>query len=458
MFANLSKRLDKRFAIFKKGSKVSTEIIAGLTTFMTMAYVLATQPGAIVGFGSAGVIDSNGVYISAQAIMITCALISGIITLGMAFYANMPFALSTGMGSNFMFGALIQSGDLPFGGAMAITLISGIIFVVLTAFGVRDLIVRMIPKNIKIGIGAAIGIFIAYLGFKNAGIGKFASGISMGDYANPAVLLALGGLLLIAILEARRVRGGILIGILTITVLGIFIKAPGFGGVMAPITNITSIFRVPSFADVENVVFNFDFSAIATVAAIPLIFITFCGDFFSTLGTVLGVGGKANMLDKDGNLPGIEKPFLVDAIGTTVGACTGCTTITTYVESSAGVEAGGKTGLTALTVSILFFCTIFFAPLFVAIPNAATGPALIYIGFLMMKGLKDINYDDFTEFVPAFAMILFVAFGGGIAVGISMGILAYVALKVATFKFKDVHLGMYILAIPLILYFVMSTI
>ena len=456
MFANLSKRLVKRFAISDKKSKVTTEIIAGITTFMTMAYVLATQPGAIVGFGSTGVTDSNGVFISAQAIMIMCALISGLITLGMAFYANMPFALSTGMGSNFMFGALVRSGDLPFGGAMAITLISGIIFIILTAVGVRDLIVRMIPKNIKIGIGAAIGFFIAYLGFKNSGIGNFVNGIAIGDYANPAVLLALGGLFLICILEALRVRGGILVGILVVTVLGIFIKAPGFGGAMVPITNITGVFKVPSFADVENVVFNFDFGSIMNWAAVPLIFITFCGDFFSTLGTVLGVGGKAKMLDKDGNLPGIEKPFMVDAIGTTVGACTGCTTITTYVESSAGVEAGGRTGLTALVVSILFFITMFFAPLFVAIPNAATGPALIYIGFLMVKGLKDVNFDDFTEFLPAFIMIMFVAFGGGIAVGISMGILSFVILKVATLKFKDVHPGMYVLAIPLILYFVMT--
>lgn len=455
MFANLSKRLDKRFSVFKKGSTVSTEIVAGLTTFMTMAYVLATQPGAIVGFGSAGVIDSNGIYISAQAIMITCALISGIITLGMAFYANLPFALSTAMGSNFMFGALIQSGSLSFGGAMAITLISGIIFIILTAVGVRDLIVRMIPKNIKISIGAAIGFFIAYLGFKNSGIGDFANGINIGNYANPAVLLALGGLFLICILEALRVKGGILIGILAVTILGIFIKAPGFFG-MAPITNITGVFKVPVFSDVENVVFNFDFAAILNWAAVPLIFITFCGDFFSTLGTVLGVGGKAGMLDKDGNFPDIQKPFLVDAVGTAVGACTGCTTITTFVESSAGVEAGGKTGLTALVVAILFFVTMFFAPLFVAIPNAATGPALIYIGFLMMKGLKDINFDDVTEFLPAFIMIMFVAFGGGIAVGISMGILSYVILKVATLRFKDVHFGMYILSIPLILYFVMT--
>ena len=453
MFARLSSFLDKTFSISKKGGKVSIEIIAGLTTFMTMAYVLAVQPGAIVGFGSAGYTDVNGVYISAQAIMIMCAIVSGLITLGMAFYANLPFALSTGMGSNFLFGALIHSQTISFGGAMAITLTSGIIFIILTMVGVRDLIVRMIPKNIKIGIGTAIGFFIAYLGFKNSGIGAFSNGIGMGDYSSPAVLLAIGGLFLISALEAYKVKGGILIGILATTVVGLFVTQ---GGV--PITNITHIFSVPQFQDVQNVIFQFDFAAILTWSAVPLVFITFCGDFFSTLGTVLGVAKKADMLDENGNLPGIEKPFLVDAIGTVVGACTGCTTITTYVESSAGVEAGGRTGLTALTVSILFFITIFFAPLFTAIPNAATGPALIYIGFLLIKGFKDIDFSDFTECFAPFVMLMFVAFGGGIAVGISMGILSYIFIKVVTRRFKDVHPGMYVLAILLILYFVMSAI
>lgn len=455
MFSKFASFLDARFKLKSHKSKVSVEIIAGITTFVTMAYILAVQPGAIVGFGSAGFTDINGVYISSQAIMVTCALISGLITLVMAFYTNLPFALSTGMGSNIMFGAMMRSGEISFGGAMAITLISGIIFILLTIFGVRDVIVKMIPKNLKIGIGTAIGFFIAYLGFKNSGLGDFTNGISMGDYSSPMVILSIVGLFIIAALEARKVKGGILIGMLVITVAGLFIQVGGVN-----ITNISwnTIFAVPNFSDVGNIVFNFDFKAILTWGAIPLIFITLCGDFFSTLGTILGVAGNAGMLDENGNLENIDKPFLVDAVGTVVGACTGCTTITTFVESSAGVEAGGKTGLTSLVVSLLFFVTVFFAPLFVAIPNCATGPALIYIGFLLVKGIKDIDFSDFTECFAPFIMILFVAFGGGIAVGISMGILAYVFIKAVTFRFKDIHWGMYLLSIPLVLYFVMSAI
>lgn len=448
--------IDKFFGITAKGGKVSVEIIAGLTTFMTMAYILAVQPGAIIGFGAGTFTDCNGLVLSSEAIMVMCALISGIITIGMSMYANMPFALSTGLGSNFMFGALIQAGQMPFGGAMAITLISGIIFILLTAFGIRDLIVKMIPKNLKLGIGSAIGFFIAYIGFKNSGIGSFSNGISMGNYGSPAVILALCGLFLIGALEANKVKGGILIGIIAVTVVGLFIKVPNYAGEMAPITQITGIAAVPNMENLSNLAFSFDFGAVLTWSAVPLMFITFCGDFFSTLGTVLGVAGNANMLDENGDLPNIQKPFLVDAIGTTVGSCFGCTTVTTYVESAAGVEAGGRTGLTSLTVGVLFLISIFFAPFFAHIPNAATGPALIYIGFLLIKGIKGIDFSDFTESFAPFIMIAFVAYGGGIAVGISMGILSYIFIKLATGRVKDVHPGMYILSIPLIMYFVMN--
>lgn len=336
--------MDKFFKLSERGTNVKTEIMAGLTTFMTMAYVLAVQPSAIVGFGPDPTItDCNGVVISKQAILIMCALISGIITLFMGLYTNFPFALSTGMGSNFLLGALIQSGEISFGMAMSITLISGIIFVILSIFGIRDMIVRMIPKNIKVAISAAIGFFIAYLGFKNTGIGNFTDGISMGDFTSPPVILAILGLVIIAVLTAFQVKGAILYGIIAVTLLGI-----PFGVTKLP----ESFFAVPSFGTVGNVCFNFDWSGLLTPNAIILIFIAFFGDFFSTLGTVLGVAGKAKMLDKDGNLPGIEKPFLVDAVGTVVGACTGNTTITTFVESSSGVEAGGRTGLTAVTTSV----------------------------------------------------------------------------------------------------------
>ncbi len=450
--SKLKNFIDRKFGISAKGGTIGNEIIAGFTTFATMAYVLAVQSLAITG-GKPTFVDVNGVELSATAVTVICCLVSGVVTLLMSLYANLPFALSTGMGTNFMFGAMVQAGEISYGGAMAITLISGCIFILLTAFGVRDLIVKMIPKNIKVGIGTSIGFFIAYLGFKNSGIGSFSNGIAMGDYSNPAVLLALGGLFLIAALEANKVKGGILIGIAATTIAGLFINSVAG----TPITNITKVVSLPDWSAVANVtVAHMDFKAVFTWSALPLIFICFCGDFFSTLGTILGVAGRVGMLDENGDLPNIGKPFMVDAIGTTIGAFAGCTTITTFVESASGVEAGGRTGLTSFVVGILFLLATFFAPLFVAIPYAATGPALIYIGFLLIGGIKNIDFSDFTELFGPFIMIMFTAFAGGIAVGICMGILSHIFIKLVTGKYKEIHLGMYILAIPLIAYFILA--
>lgn len=434
------------FKFKERNTSTKIEIITGITTFMTMAYVLVVQPSAIVGFGpAASIIDANGVEITKEAIVVTCAIVSSLITLLMALYANLPFALATGMGSNFMFGALIQTGELSFGGAMAMTLISGSVFVLLTIFGIRDLIVKAIPKNIKISIGTAIGFFIAYLGFKNTGIADFSSGFSMGDFSQPAVVLAIAGLAIIAILTAYKINGAILIGIIAITLIGI-----PFGVTSVPET----IAKVPHMEGLSNIMFNLDFKSVFSFSSVILIFIAFCGDFFSTLGTILGVGAKANMLDEDGNMPDIQKPFLVDAIGTCVGAVTGNTVITTFVESSAGVEAGGRTGFTSVVVSILMAIMVFLSPLVLMIPDAATGPALIFVGFLMISRFKDIDFSDFTDSFGPFVMIMFTIFTGSIASGISAGILAFVLIKTATGKFKEVHPIMYIMAIPLILYFV----
>ena len=435
------------FRFAERKTKFSIEFMAGLTTFMAMAYVLATQPGAIVGFGSPSVTDASGAVITQEAVVVTVALVSGLITILMGLYSNMPFALSTGMGSNFLLGSMIQSGALTFSQAMGIILVEGVIFLLLSIFGIRDLIVRMIPKNIKIAISAAIGFFIAYLGFNNSGLGVYNGGISMGDFTNPAVVLAVVGLVIIAVLTAYKVKGAILIGILITTILGI-----PFGITTVP----ASLISVPNFSGVSDLVMKFDFSNIITPTGLILVFVTFFGDFFSTFGTVLGLGGKAGMLDKDGNLPGIEKPFLIDAIGTCVGALFGCTTITTYVESSAGVEAGGRTGFTAIVTGVFFLIAMFLAPVFLMIPNAATGPALIFVGFLMIQGFKDIDFSDFTEAFGPFVMIMFCIFMGSIAAGIAGGILAHILIKVMTGKASEVNVGMYILAIPLILYFIYS--
>ncbi|MGL5972198.1 MAG: NCS2 family permease [Oscillospiraceae bacterium] len=440
--------MEKFFKLKAKNSTAKTEIIAGITTFMTMAYVLVIQPSAIVGFGPVeSITDSSGLIISKAAIVISCALISGFITILMAFYTNLPFALSTGMGSNFMFGALIQSGNLSLAQVMSMVLVTGLIFLSLSVLGIRDLIVRMIPKNIKISIGASIGFFIAYLGFKSTGIGSFVDGISIGDFRNPKVICAVIGLIIIAILTAHKIKGALLYGIIATTLIGIPMG----------VTNLPNQFvTLPSSENLGNIVFNFDFKGILKAESIVLMFIAFFGDFFSTLGTIIGVAGKANMLDENGNLNGIEKPFLVDALGTCVGSLAGCTTITTFVESSSGVEAGGKTGLTSLTVGLLFLIMIPFTPLILMIPDAATGPALIFVGFLMIQGLKNIDFSDFTESFGPFIMIMFGTFMGSIAAGISAGILAYVIIKVSTGKFKDVHPSMYILSVPLILYFIFN--
>ncbi len=439
--------LSRFFKFEENKTNFKIETLAGITTFMTMAYVLAVQPSAIVGFQETQLVDINGVLITKEAILIMVAIVSALITMLMAVYTNMPFALSTGMGSNFMFGALIQGGQLSFGSAMAMTLVSGVIFLLLSIFGIRDVIVKMIPKNIKISISAAIGFFITYLGFKNSGIGNFEAGIALGNFRDPAVLLAVGGLLLIGILTAYKVKGAILFGIVAITLVGI-----PLGVTQMP----AQIFNVPDVSTVKNVVFNLDFSQILTSQGLILMFVAFFGDFFSTLGTVLGVGAKAGMLDENGDLPNIDKPFMVDAIGTCVGSVSGCTTVTTFVESSAGVEVGGKTGFTSVVVSLLFILSAFFAPLFVIIPDAATGPALIFVGFLMIQGFKDIDFSDFSNAFGPFVMIMFTIFTGSIASGLSAGILADIIIKVFTGRAKEVHIGMYLLAIPLILYFVTS--
>ena len=440
----MKEKLSAFFKMKERGTNFKVETIAGITTFMTMAYILVVQPSLMVGAEST-ITDINGVVISKEAIVVTCALVSGIITLLMALYANLPFALATGMGSNAMFGSMLTNGQISFGGIMSMTLISGLIFLLLTIFGVRDLIVKTIPKNLKVAIGTAIGFYIAYLGFNNSGIGTYVSGISKGNFKDPAVFLAIFGLILIAALTAHHVTGAILIGIVVVTILGI-----PFGVTTVP----TSLAKVPDVSGLGNVMFQFDWKAVLNFAAVPLIFTAFCGDFFSTLGTVLGVGAKAGMLDENGNLPEIQKPFLVDAIGTCVGACTGNTVITTFVESSAGVEAGGRTGFASVITAVIFGLMVFLSPMVLMIPNAATGPALMFVGFLMIQGIKDIDFSDFTEAFGPFIMIMFTIFIGSIAGGISAGIIAYVLIKVLSGKYKEVHPFLYILCIPLILYFI----
>lgn len=436
------------FKLEERGTTAKREIIAGITTFLTMAYVLAVQPSAIIGFGTgATFVDASGVMISRSALVVTCALVSGIITILMGLHANIPVALSTAMGTNFVVGGLISSGQFSLGWAMALILCAGILFILITVLGIRTVIVKMIPKNLKIGMTSAIGFFVAYLGFKNTGLATFDGGLGMGDFTTAPVLLTLLGLAVMAILTVLQVRGAILVGILVVTVAGI-----PLGVTALP----EALFALPDVSAVGNLLFCYDFQSVfANIPnALVWLFILFTGDFFGTFSCLTAIGAQSNMLDENGDFPQIEKPFLVDAIGTVLGSATGCTTISSFIESTVGVQAGGRTGLASVVTGLLFFVCILFAPLFLMIPNAASGAALIFVGFSMLSNVTKLDFSNFRESFGAIVMILFATFTGNIAGSICLGILSDVLLKVFTGKAKEVHPFMYVLCIPLIFYFV----
>lgn len=437
------------FRLGERNTNIKREILAGVTTFVTMAYVLALQPSAIVGFGpDAGITDINGIFISKSALLVMCALISGLVTIFMGLYANLPLALSCGMGTNFMLGAMVQSGAVSFGWVMALLFCSGVIFILITVFGVRKVVVEMLPKNMKIATATAVGFFVSYLGFDNTGFALFEGGsLALGDFSQPTVQLALITLAITAVLTAYKVRGAILIGILAGTVVGIPMGVTVWPG---------SLVALPDMSEIGNLFLSYDFKSILAniPSALVMIFVLFTGDFFATFSALTAVSVQTGWIDEDGNLPHIEKPFLVDAIGTVVGSATGNTTITTFIESTIGVEAGGRTGVAALVTGVLFLLCIFLSPLFLMIPTCVTGVALIFVGFSMMSTFTSIDFSDFKNSFGALVLIIFTTFTGDIAAGICLGILADVFIKVCTGKAKEVHWVMYILCIPLILYFI----
>ena len=437
------------FRLGERETNIKREILAGITTFVTMAYVLALQPSAIAGFGpDAGITDINGVFLSKSALLVMCALVSGLVTIFMGLYANLPLALSCGMGTNFMLGGMVQAGVVSFGWVMALLLCSGVIFILITVLGVRKVVVEMLPKNMKIATATAVGFFVSYLGFDNAGLALFEGGsLALGDFTLATTQLALITLAVTAVLTAFKVRGAILIGILIGTVIGI-----PMGVTVWP----ESLVALPNMSDVGNLVCAYDFKAILAniPSALVMIFVLFTGDFFATFSALTAVSVQTGWMDEDGNLPNIEKPFLVDAVGTTVGSLTGNTTITTFIESTIGVEAGGRTGVAALVTGVLFLLCIFLSPLFLMIPTCVTGIALVFVGFSMMSSFTAIDFSDFKNAFGPLVLIIFTTFTGDIAAGICLGILADVFIKVCTGKAKEVHWVMYILCIPLVLYFI----
>lgn len=427
--------LNQFFKIKENKSSVKTEIVAGITTFMTMAYILAVNPDILSATG----MDKNALFTAT-------ALSAFIATLVMALVARLPFALAPGMGLNAFFAFTVVLGmGYSWQFALTAVFLEGIIFLVLTIFNIRELIVNAIPISLKHAVSAGIGLFIAFIGLQNAGmiVHNDATLIGLGEMDSPTVLIAVGGILLTSVLLTLRVKGALLMGIFVAAVAGI-----PFGVTHLPEGHLVDI--PPSLIPI---LWKFDFSKVFSFDMLIILFTFLFVDMFDTVGTLVGVSSKAGMLDEEGRVPRVKQALFADSVGTVVGAIFGTSTVTTYVESASGVAEGGKTGLTSLATAILFLIALFFAPLFTMVPAAATAPALVLVGFFMLSPIQQINFDDFSESVPAFISIIIMPLTYSIAEGIVFGMLSYVLLKIFTGKFKDLSLVMIILAILFILKF-----
>lgn len=483
--------MEKLFKLKENGTTVKTEIIAGLTTFMTMAYIIALNPNLIVGFGQGefGNFVNDGVEVAHAAwngvFMATC-LASAVAMFCMALLANKPFALAPGMGLNAYFAVVITqivgaAGCTYLAGLQAglcIVLVEGIVFTALSIFKVREKIVDAIPLGVRLGIGPAIGLMLMNIGFgSNAGIGASSENYVMRDFFGalaastakeslgeywPEMVLAVVtmfvGLFAIIILDHYKVKGAVLFGMLIAAVInwaGQFI----FLGTN-PFASLADANWLPPFKDMaDTTLFKFDFQTLLSIgwSTVIILILTFCIiDMFDTIGTVLATANRAGMVDENGNMPQMRETLLSDAIGTLAGACTGTSTVTTFVESASGVEAGGRTGLTSLTTGILFLLCMFISPIAAIIPAPATSAALIYVGILMLSGLKNIDLDDISIAAPVFIMLLAMPISGSIGHGIGLGLITYTVIKVFTGKAKDVSLLTYIISLLFVVKFFLA--
>lgn len=425
--------LERRFKLSEHKTTVKTEVMAGITTFMTMSYILAVNPGMLSEAG----MDQGAVFTAT-------ILASALGTILMALLANYPFALSAGMGLNayFTYTVVLNMGhDWTY--ALTAVFIEGIIFILMSIFNIREAIFRAIPITLKKGVSVGIGLFITLIGLVNAGIivDNPATLISIGDLTAPPSLVAIFGLLIIGVLLKKNVRGSLLIGILASTVLAIIL------GVTSLPTKVFSL--PPSLAPIA---FKLQWSDIFTKEMFAVVFAFLFVDVFDTIGTLIGVATKADMLDENDDLPNLGPALLSDAIATTAGALLGTSTVTTFVESASGVADGGRTGLTSLTTAGLFLLSLFLFPIFAIIPASATAPALIIVGLFMMSPVKDINFDDYTESIPAFLAIVMMPFAYSVAEGIVWGITSFVILNLLTGKKEKVSILMVILAILFMVY------
>ncbi|MBP5482904.1 MAG: NCS2 family permease [Bacteroidales bacterium] len=428
---------EKLFGFDSSKHSVRTEILAGLTTFLTMAYILAVNPsifGALPGM-------------PAPSVFTATALAAIIGTLVMALYAKKPFALAPGMGLNafFVFTVCLGMG-YSWQFALTAVLIEGVLFIILTLTKVRSWLLNAIPGTLKKAIGAGIGLFIAFIGLQNAGIivNNDATLVGLGKITEGTALLGMIGLFITAGLVMAKVRGGMLWGILITAVLGLFIKDPVTG---QAITKYSGIVSMP--ASVEPIFCKFEWHNILTLDMLVVVFTFLFIDMFDTMGTIIGVHQGTDLLpegNRKDDVPDMEKMFLADSIATVCGACLGTSTTTTYVESASGVGEGGRTGLTAFSTAICFVLALFFSPLFLSIPGAATAPALIIVGVMMMKPLKAIHWEDYCRAIPAFLCIITMPLAYSISDGILIGVISYVLCHVVAGKFKDISVTMWILA------------
>ena len=425
--------LSKLFGFDHRTMNVKTEILAGITTFLTMAYILAVNPNIL---GSVGM-DKGAVFT-------TTAIVAVLATLIMALYAKMPFALAPGMGLNAFFAYTVcTTMGYSWQFALAAVFIEGLIFILLTVTNLRDIIVNAIPASLRNAIGPGIGLYIAFIGLKNGGVivHSDATFVTLGAITHGAGLLSVIGIVLTSVLLILNVRGALLLGILGTALIGIPMGLTTYGG-------LTSI--PPSIAPIA---FQFDFSQLFTIDMLIVIFTFLFIDMFDTIGTLVGVSTKAGMI-KDGKVPRLRKAFMADALGTTFGALLGSSTVTTYVESASGVAQGGRSGLTAFTTAICFAVALLFAPIFLAIPGAATCPVLVIVGLFMLSPIKDIDFDDYSESIPAFICLIIMPLTYSISDGILIGIISYVLLNLLSRKYRKLTPAMYVLAVLFVLKYI----
>lgn len=440
--------LDKIFKLKENGTNVKTEVVSGITIFLTLAYILAVNPSILSSSG----MDKGAVFTAT-------ALASAIATIIMAFWANYPIALSAGMGLNAYFAGSVCGTELagiedPWKIALAAVLVEGIVFLILSFFKFRETMVNAIPANVKYGITAGIGLFIALIGLIGAGVVVDDSEtlVKLGDFGEPGFALCIIGVLVIAILSHYKVKGSILIGILVAWLLGIVAELVGWY-VVDEAAGVYSLIPSMSLSDIKPpsvsstfLKFNFGWAKDNIINFIVIVFSFMFVDMFDTVGTVIGVADQAKLLDKDGKLPKVGRVLTTDAIGTCAGACLGTSTVTSMVESGAGVAQGGKTGLTALTIGLLFIVALFFSPIFLTIPAFATATALIYVGFQMASSITKMKFDgDMADAIGGYLAFLMMPLTYSIANGILFGILSWIIIKVFTGKAKEVHPIIYVI-------------